>query len=58
MVAPGWTLIFDVAPGNPMGRTGGIFNFRANLAGIITPLVTGLIVKKTARFSTRWVMLA
>jgi len=33
-----------------MGLTGGIFNFCANLAGIITPLVIGLIVSKTGSF--------
>jgi ACS family D-galactonate transporter-like MFS transporter len=32
------------------GLTGGIFNFCANLAGIITPLVIGLIVAKTGSF--------
>ncbi|WP_287190888.1 MFS transporter [Paraburkholderia sp.] len=50
MVGLGWTLISDVAPKNLMGLTGGIFNFCANLAGIITPLVIGLIVAKTGSF--------
>ena len=30
--------------------TGGIFNFAANLAGIITPLVVGFIVAGTGSF--------
>ena len=30
--------------------TGGIFNFAANLAGIITPLVIGFIVAATGSF--------
>lgn len=51
MVGLGWTLIADIAPKNLMGLTGGIFNFCANLAGIITPLVIGLIVAKTGSFS-------
>jgi MFS transporter, ACS family, D-galactonate transporter len=50
MVGLGWTLISDVAPKNLMGLTGGIFNFCANVAGILTPLVIGLIVAKTGSF--------
>ena len=50
MVGLGWTLISDVAPKNLMGLTGGIFNFCANLAGIVTPLVIGVIVAKTGSF--------
>jgi ACS family D-galactonate transporter-like MFS transporter len=46
----GWTLITDVAPKNFIGLTGGVFNLCANLAGIITPLVIGLIVAKTGSF--------
>jgi len=33
-----------------MGLTGGIFNFAANLAGIITPIVIGFIVSGTGSF--------
>lgn len=50
MVGLGWTLISDVAPRNMMGLTGGIFNFCANLAGIATPLVVGVIVARTGSF--------
>ena len=50
MVGLGWTLISDVAPKNLMGLTGGIFNFCANLAGIVTPLVIGVIVARTGSF--------
>jgi ACS family D-galactonate transporter-like MFS transporter len=50
MTGLGWTLISDIAPKNLMGITGGIFNFAANLAGIITPLVIGLIVARTGSF--------
>ena len=50
MVGLGWTLISDVAPKNLMGLTGGVFNFAANLAGIITPLVVGFIVAATGSF--------
>jgi len=50
MVGLGWTLISDVAPKNLMGLTGGVFNFAANLAGIVTPLVVGFIVTATGSF--------
>ena len=46
MVGLGWTLISDIAPKQLMGLTGGIFNFAANLAGIITPIVIGFIVSR------------
>jgi ACS family D-galactonate transporter-like MFS transporter len=50
MTGLGWALISDIAPKNLMGLTGGIFNFAANLAGIITPLVIGFIVSATGSF--------
>jgi MFS transporter, ACS family, D-galactonate transporter len=50
MAALGWTLVSDIAPAGLLGLTGGIFNFAANLAGIVTPLVIGLIVASTGSF--------
>lgn len=50
MAALGWTLVSDIAPMNQLGLTGGIFNFAANLAGIITPMVIGFIVSATGSF--------
>ena len=50
MVNLGWTLIADVAPKTQIGLTGGVFNFCANLAGIITPMVIGFIVAATGSF--------
>ncbi len=50
MVNLGWTLISDVAPKSMIGLTGGVFNFCANLAGIITPLVIGFMVGATGSF--------
>jgi MFS transporter, ACS family, D-galactonate transporter len=46
----GWAIISDVAPREMLGLTGGIFNFVANLAGIITPLVVGFVVGATGSF--------
>lgn len=50
MVNLGWTLISDVAPKSHIGLTGGIFNFCANLAGILTPMVVGFFVAATGSF--------
>lgn len=50
MAALGWTLVSDIAPKGLLGLTGGIFNFAANLAGIVTPLVIGIIVAATGSF--------
>ena len=50
MVNLGWTLIADVAPKQLMGLTGGVFNFCANLAGIVTPLVVGFVLGATGSF--------
>jgi MFS transporter, ACS family, D-galactonate transporter len=46
----GWTLISDVAPKSMVGLTGGVFNLCANLAGIVTPIVIGAIVRETGSF--------
>ncbi len=46
----GWTLISDVAPKAMVGLTGGVFNLCANLAGIATPIVIGIIVQATGSF--------
>ncbi len=50
MTGLGWTVIAEIAPISMMGLTGGIFNFAANLAGILTPLVIGLILGATGSF--------
>ncbi len=50
LVNLGWTLITDVAPKQLIGLTGGLFNLCANLAGIVTPIVIGVIVSRTGSF--------
>jgi ACS family D-galactonate transporter-like MFS transporter len=50
MVNLGWTLISDIAPKQLIGLTGGVFNLCANLAGIVTPIVVGIIVGATGSF--------
>jgi MFS transporter, ACS family, D-galactonate transporter len=54
----GWTLITDVAPKRLIGLTTGLFNLCANLAGIVTPLVVGLVVKVTGSFAWALVFIA
>jgi ACS family D-galactonate transporter-like MFS transporter len=46
----GWTVISDVAPKKLIGLTSGIFNFSANLAGIVTPVVIGFAFGMTGSF--------
>jgi ACS family D-galactonate transporter-like MFS transporter len=46
----GWTVLSDIAPKKLIGLAAGIFNFSANLAGIVTPLVIGLALDLTHSF--------
>ncbi len=51
LVGLGWTVVSDIAPKNYAGLVGGLFNFMANVAGIVTPLSIGLIVQRTGSFA-------
>lgn len=53
-----WTLVGDMAPKELLGVTGGIFNTIGNIAGIVTPIVIGLILSKTQSFSGALVFVA
>lgn len=46
----GWTLITDLAPPALRGLTTGMFNLFTNIAGIVTPLVIGIVVGSTGSF--------
>jgi MFS transporter, ACS family, D-galactonate transporter len=46
----GWTVVSDIAPKKLIGLTAGIFNFSANLAGIVTPLIIGIAFGLTGSF--------
>ncbi|ERT57988.1 transporter, major facilitator family protein [Megasphaera vaginalis (ex Srinivasan et al. 2021)] len=50
MAAIVWSTVGDMAPADSVGLAGGVFNFVGNLAGIITPIVIGLIVQETGSF--------
>ena len=49
-----WSIIAEVAPRNLMGTCGGIINFTGQLAGIVTPIVIGFILRETGSFE--WVL--
>lgn len=46
----GWAVVADTSPKEMAGVTGGIFNTFGNVAGIVTPIVIGYIVKGTGSF--------
>ena len=46
----GWTVLSDIAPKQVIGLAAGIFNFSANVAGILTPLVIGVALGMTGSF--------
>ena len=50
MAAIVWSTVGDIAPTNTVGLAGGVFNFIGNLAGIITPIVIGVILQLTGSF--------
>jgi ACS family glucarate transporter-like MFS transporter len=49
--ALGWTVIADTSPKELIGLNGGIFNLFGNIAGITTPIIIGLLVKRTGSFN-------
>jgi ACS family glucarate transporter-like MFS transporter len=48
--ALGWTVIADTSPKELIGLNGGLFNLFGNAAGITTPIIIGIIVKRTGSF--------
>ena len=46
----GWTVLSDIAPKQVIGLTAGIFNFSANVAGILTPVVIGVALGISGSF--------
>lgn len=50
MAAIVWSTVGDIAPADSVGIAGGVFNFIGNMAGIITPIVIGIIVQATGSF--------
>ena len=56
--ALGWTVIADTSPKELIGLNGGLFNLFGNTAAITTPLIIGLIVKRTHSYSGALVFVA
>jgi ACS family D-galactonate transporter-like MFS transporter len=50
MANAGWAVVSEVAPRGLLGLLGGLYSGAANLAGIVTPLVIGIIVQRTGSF--------
>lgn len=46
-----WTVIGDIAPKRILGVTGGLINGIGNFAGVVTPIVIGIIVTKSGSFN-------
>lgn len=46
----GWTLVSEVAPIRFIGLTGGVFNLCTNIAGIVTPIIIGILVETRGSF--------
>jgi sugar phosphate permease len=53
-----WALIQDIVPKNRVGGTGGFVHLLANLAGIIAPSLTGLVVQYGGGYNVAFVISA
>ncbi|MCU1737155.1 MULTISPECIES: MFS transporter [Pseudomonas] len=53
-----WGLIQDIVPKNRVGGTGGFVHLLANLAGIIAPSLTGLVVQYGGGYNVAFVITA
>ena len=51
VAALGWAVIADASPKQITGLSGGLFNTFGNVAGIITPIAIGYILKSTGSFN-------
>jgi MFS family permease len=51
-----WTIISEVVPPKLVGSVGGLINTLGGIAGIISPIVTGVIVKVTGSFTLALLM--
>ncbi len=48
----GWAVMSDVAPRQLAGLAGGVFNTFGNIAGIVTPIIVGVLVAGSGSFDT------
>ena len=50
MSSSSWTALSEIAPPGTLGMVGSLFSAAANLSGIVTPLVIGMIYQTTGSF--------
>jgi ACS family hexuronate transporter-like MFS transporter len=53
-----WSLIQDIVPKNRVGGTGGFVHLLANLAGIASPTITGLLVQLSGGYASAFLTAA
>ena len=58
MAAIIWSTVGDIAPVESMGIAGGVFSFIGNLAGIVTPIVIGIMLQMTGTFVSAMVFIS
>ncbi|MFL9981489.1 MFS transporter [Paraburkholderia graminis] len=51
-----WSLLQDIVPSERIGATGGFVHLLANLAGILSPSITGFLIQYGAGYSSAFVM--
>jgi MFS family permease len=52
----GWSIPALIAPKGTVGTVGSIMNFFNNIAGIIAPIVAGLIIDRTGSFALNFLI--
>jgi MFS family permease len=51
-----WSLLQDIVPRERIGATGGFVHLLANLAGILSPSITGFLIQYGAGYSSAFVL--
>lgn len=51
-----WSLLQDIVPANKIGGAGGFVHLLANLAGIISPALTGFIIQYGSGYHTAFIL--
>jgi MFS family permease len=54
----GWSLPSLIAPKGGVGAVSGLMNFAVNLMGIAAPIITGVIIQRTASFDLAFIAAA
>ena len=49
--ALGWTVIADTSPRELIGVNGGLFNLFGNMSSISTPIIIGILYKRSGNFN-------